>query len=401
KPTDFKNNEILMSAFSPGGHSNYADDDYRNASFAASVIDASGIGAFSATALNKKLAGKSVGVGPYIGELGEGFRGNSTVEDLETLFQLLYLYFTAPRKDLDALKSIQTRQKNIMQNILTNPYYYFGEEKNKLKYQNHPRRSMLTVEELDALDIEEIYRIYQDRFADASDFTFVFVGNFEIAKIKPLLQRYLATLPSTNREESWKDVGVHLAKGTIEKTWNRGEAQKALVEVIYHGAFDYASRQKRYDFYSLMSLVRIKLREAMREDKGGVYGVRVSGFLSAKPTQSYRITISFNCEPARVEELLQTAKAELEQLKEEGPEAKDLAKVQETQRQGRIKSLQENGFWLGQLRSRIENRLPLEHILMEPYEKLVNGLQGDALQRVAKDYFGGANQMQFILYPEQ
>jgi zinc protease len=401
KPTDFQNNEIRMTAFSPGGHSLYDDTKYRDASFAASVIDAGGIGAFSATALNKKLAGKSVSVGPYIGEMGEGLRGNTTIEDLETMLQMTYLYFTAPRKDADALASIKTRQKNIMKNILTNPYYYFGEAKNKLKYNEHPRRTMMTVEELDALDLDAIYEIYQDRFADASDFTFIFVGNFDVEAMKPLLATYLGNLPVTGRKETWKNVGADMVKGSINKTWSRGEAPKALVEMVYHGDFDYYNRQERYDFYSLMSLLRIKLREAMREDKGGVYGVRVNGFVTPTPQQTYRITISFNSEPERATELMLTAKEEIKKVIQSGAEEKDIAKVQETQKQGRIKNLKENGFWMGQIQSRLQNKLPLEDIKMERYEQLVDGLNSEAIKKAARTYFGTENVMEFVLYPEE
>lgn len=401
KPTDFQNDEILMNAFSPGGHSVYSDDQYRNAFFSDMVVSSSGVGVFSSPALQKKLAGKSVNVGPYIGERYEGLSGNCSLEDLETLFQLVHLYFTAPRKEEEVLQSIQTRQKNIFQNILTNPYYYFAEEKNKLKYNNHPRRGILSPEEIDALNLDSIYSIYVDRFKDASDFTFVFVGNFSVEQITPYLSTYLGSLPHINRNENWMDIGADLASGKVEKTWNRGAAPKALVELVYHGEFEYYNSQNRYDFYSLIQLVRTKLRESLREDKGGVYGVRVNGFTGPHPKPRYRITFSFNAEPDRVNELIETAIQELQKIARDGVSDEDIQKIQETQIQNRVKSLKENGFWMGQIQARLQNGLEIKNINLDSYKKLVDGLDGDALQRAAIQYFGTDNFMKFLLLPEQ
>lgn len=400
KPTDFKNDEILMAAYSPGGNSLYPDADYQNASNASGIVNQSGIAGFSVVELEKMLAGKTVGVGPYIGELNEGLNGSCSPQDLETLFQLTYLYFKQPRIDEKALETFKSQQESILQNMMINPYYYFSDEKNKIKYNNHPRRHIPTVEEIESLDLKKMESVYKDRFADAGDFTFFFVGNFEVEAIRPLISRYLGNLPSTGRKETWKDVHSDLVNGKIDKTITRGKAPKALVELVYHGDFPYLDSKARYDFYSLMDVLRIKLRESMREDKGGVYGVSVNGSASQFPTQKYAITIGFNAEPEKVEELIGTALAEVAKLQQEGPGAKDIAKVQETQRQSRIKDLKENRFWLGQLRARYENNLPLDGLSMEEYEKTISGLNAADLQKGAKAWFDADNFMRFVLLPE-
>lgn len=401
KPTDFQNDQIIFTAFSPGGSSLYPDEDYFNASNAISIIDQSGISEFSLSELNKKLAGKNVSVGPYIGELVEGFNGSTSPEDLETMLQLIYLYFTAPRKDAEVLQSFVVQQKSILENILVNPYYYFANEKNKIKYQNHPRRKALPdISDLEGLNVDKIMEIYQDRFADAGDFTFVFVGNFEPEDLRPLLQQYLGSLPVTKREESWKDVNADLPTGTIEKTWVRGAAPKALVEMVYHGEFDYTP-DNRYAFTSLISALRIKLREAMREDKGGVYGVTVRSVARQRPDTTYAITISFNSEPDKVEELIATAKSEIDKLMENGVEQTDIDKVTETQRQGKIKNLKENSYWLGRLSGIYQNGDSLENLTMEALEKAIEGLNSEVLQQAAKAYFDTENYMQFVLLPEE
>lgn len=401
KPTDFQNDQIRFTAFSPGGNSLYPESDYFNAANAVAILDQSGISEFSLSELNKKLAGKNVSVGPYISELNEGLNGSTSPEDVQTLFELIYLYFTAPRKDEEVLQSYITQQKSILQNILVNPYYYFANEKTRLKYNDHPRRQALPeMSDLESLNMEKIYEIYQDRFADAGDFTFIFVGNFTLDGIRPMLQKYLGSLPTEGRWEKWKNVNADLVDGKIEKTWVRGAAPKALVEMVYHGDFDYTP-ENRYAFTSMAALVRIKLREAMREDKGGVYGVTVRANYGQFPAPDYAITISFNAEPDEVEDLIATAKAEIQKIMENGADETDIKKVTETQLQGRVKNLKENGYWLGQLNARYQNNLPLEGITIEALEALIATLDSDMLQEATKRYFGTENFMQFVLLPEE
>ncbi|MCB0629934.1 MAG: insulinase family protein [Saprospiraceae bacterium] len=400
KPTDFQNDQIQFTAFSPGGSSLYPDEDYFNASNAVAILDQSGISEFSLTELNKKLAGKNVSVGPYIGELVEGFNGSTSPEDLETMFQLIYLYFTAPRQDEEVLQSFVAQQKSILENIMVNPYYYFANEKQKIKYQNHPRRKAIPdLSDLEGLDLDKISRIYKDRFADAGDFTFIFVGNFTSEGIRPLLQKYLGSLPATGREESWKNVHADLPKGKIEKTWVRGAAPKALVEMVYHGDFDYTP-ENRYAFTSLNSLLEIKLREALREDKGGVYGVSVRDIARQKPDSTYAVTISFNAEPDQVDDLIATAKEEIRKVMENGAEQTDITKVTETQRQGKIRNLKENSYWLGRLNGIYQNGDAMENLTMEALEEAIRRLNSEVLQEAARKYFGTENYMQFVLLPE-
>ena len=401
KPTNFKNDEIRMASYSPGGHSLYSDADYFSASTASTLVDFGGISTFSITELQKKLAGKSVSISPYISEIYEGYGGSCSPEDLETMLQLVYLYATKPRKDETALQSYISRQKSVYQNILTNPYYYFGEQMSKIKYKEHLRRGIPEVADLETISMDRAFEIYEERFADASDFTFVFVGNFEVEAIKPMLATYLGNLPATQRQESWKDVGADLVKGKVEKTIKRGQAPKALVDITYHGDFDYSDGQRRYDFYSMIALLRIKLRESMREDKGGVYGVRISGRVSQFPKSGFSINISFNCQPEEVEDLIATAMKDIENLKRNGAEEKDIQKVQETQRQNKIKNLQENSYWLGQLSTRYKENLDLEGIQLERYEPFVEALNSEALQAAAKQSFTGENRIQLVLLPEE
>lgn len=398
KPTDFQNDEILMTAFSPGGHSVYGLDTYYSASNAAAIIDQSGLGAFSMPELEKKLAGKIVSASPYINELFEGINGSSDTAGLETMLQLVYLYFTAPRRDSAAFLSYLSRQASIFENMMANPYYYYADIKNQVKYRGHPRRQITGLAELEKIQLSEVLRTYRDRFADAGDFTFVFTGNFDPAAIEPLLATYLGALPAAGRGESWQDVGAGLAEGHIDTTIVRGQAPKALVEMNYHGPFEYQGQQ-RYDFYSMLAALRIRLREAMREDKGGVYSVNLSGAALPYPEPHYSITLSFNSEPARTSELIAAARAAIAALQNEGIDEATLQKVRETQRQNRIKNLKENGFWLRQISTRLQYGIGLEGILLERYEPYIDRLLAEDIQEAAQRYFREDNFIQVVLMP--
>ncbi len=398
KPTDFKNDEILMTAYSPGGTSLYDDEDYQSASNAAIIVDESGLADFDITQLLKKLTGKTVNVSPYISEMYEGFNGNASPEDLETLFQLVHLYFTQPRRDEQAFQSYISKQRSIYANLLSNPGYWFRNETLKEKYGEHERRSFPREEDLDKINLDRVHEIYKDRFADASDFTFVFVGNFDEEKMTAYLETYLASLPNLGRNESWKDVQANLKKGKIEKTYSRGKAPKSQIELTYHGDFEWNS-ENRYNLNSLIQILRIKMRESMREDKGGVYGVRVSGGASQFPKPKYSINISFNSDPANVEELINTALKDIANAKENGAEEKDLNKVKETQKQQRVKSLKENRFWNNQLRSVYQNGLDPNKISLESLEKMIEGLDSEDIKNAANLYFDEQNSMKFILNP--
>ena len=400
KPTDFQNEEILMSAFSPGGHSLYPDDLYPSASSAAVIANQSGIADFTALELQKKLTGKQVSVGPYIGELFEGIGGSCTPDELEDLFQLVYLYFTNPRLDSTALASYVSRQSSIFENLTVNPYYYFADQRSKIKYNKHPRRQITTLEELSQLNLKEIEKVYRERFADANDFTFVFVGNFSVAQIQPFITQYLGNLPVLDGKEKWKDVGANLIKGTHKKTITKGEAPKAIVEMTYHSGFDYKA-DKRYAFNSMIAALRIRLRENLREEKGGVYGVKVSGIVLPYPTPRYKIDISFNCEPARVEELKAEIDKVVTELQTIGVDKNTLTKIKETQRQNRIKGLKENNYWLGQLETRLKYNIPLEGIIMENFDIYVNSLSSRMIQDASKVYLKKDNYIELILMPEE
>ena len=397
KPTDFKEDEVRFTASSPGGHSLVGDDDYFNAAYSDLLVIKSGVGAFGQTALSKKLTGKVVSVTPFVGELSEGLNGRASPADLETLFQLIHLYVTAPRADTSALISFQNQQRSFLVNRDATPSSAFQDSLIAAFYGDHPRRQVPTIEQLDNLDLQKALAIYQDRFADTDDFTFIFVGNFEIEALKTLAQTYLGTLPITPREETWRDVEPELPQGVVAKNAYKGQDPQGQVALIFHGPFTY-DRLHRHRLRSLEGVLDIKLREELREERSGIYSAAVQSSASEKPDSTYTISVFFGCDPERAEELIEAVFAEIDSLKGDEDLSEYIDKVKEQQRRQRETSLEQNGFWLNTLNfyySR-ENEDLLD---VHRYTELIDSLTGEDVRQAARHYLDD-RYIQVVLYPE-
>ncbi|TSA20713.1 insulinase family protein [bacterium] len=398
KPTDFKNDEILFSAYSNGGTSLSTDPDFVSASMASQLVSMCGVGEFDAIALSKMLSGKVVNVNPMVSGLSEGFNGSASPQDLETLFQLAYLYATTPRKDTSAYGAFMSRMRASLQNRSVMPEGAFYDTIGVTMAQYHYRGRPMTPKLLDEVNLDKALAFYKDRFADASDFTFFFVGNFQLEKIRPYVEQYLASLPALDRKESWHDVGIFPPKGVVNKEVYRGMEPKSSVMITFTGAFDW-SKQSKYDFNSLMELVNIKLREVIREEKSGTYGIRANGSPSLYPRKEFNVSVSWGCNPTRVEELVKTVMEQLDSLRIKKPDQVYVDKVKEIQRRNQEVNLKENRFWLSNFRQYYANSENPEEIL--DYNKLVDKLSTDAMQAAAKKYFDTKNVVKVVLFPEK
>lgn len=399
KPTDFKNDEVLFSSFSPGGNSLVPDSDYVSAAWADDLIGESGVGEFSKILLEKKLADKMVRVSPTIAGVNEAISGSGSPQDLETMFQLIYLYFTAPRLDEQAITAYLSRVKEDVENRRAEPLQVFYDLIQTAMTQGHYRTRPLTVEILDEIQPLKSLAIYKDRFADASDFTFFFVGNFTLEGIKPLILTYLAGLPALHRQETWKDVGIRSPTGKIEQSVTKGIEPKSQVVLSFTGDYVW-SRQANYDIDALIGALDIRLRESIREEKSGTYGVGVDYNLSHYPTQEYEITISFGCDPKRVDELVTAALQEVERLQTTPLEETYLTRVKQTNLRSYETSLKKNNYWLNVLWSAYYHQdNPVE--LIVDYPKLVEAMSAESIQKAAQQYFNLNNYAKFVLYPEQ
>lgn len=399
KPTDFKNDEILFRAYSPGGHSLVPDADYVAASTAASVVSEGGVGPFNKIELEKKLAGKVVRVAPWISNLREGLSGSASPEDVQTLFELIYAFFTAPRPDSTAFQAFQTRMKGSIQNRSARPGTAFSDTIAVTMAQYHHRARPWSLELLDEMDLATSMAVYQDRFADAGDFSFFFVGNFTLEAMEPLVCTYLGGLPATGREEAWRDVGIEAPEGVIDKAVYRGIEPKSQSRLIFTGPFEYDGWKNNLELRAMTSVLQIKLREVLREDLGGTYGVWISGSGTRYPDEEYRISITFGCDPERVEELTQVIFEQIDSLKTVGTTDLYIDKVKEMRQRQREIDLEENSFWVGSLASLDFNGVDPRRLIQ--YSALVDSLTAEAVQQAAQTYFNMDRYVRVVLYPEK
>jgi zinc protease len=398
KPTDFKNDEIRFHSFSPGGNSQVKDSDFLSAYIADGVVDDAGIAEFDYVTLQKMLSGKIVSVSPYIGSLTEGISGSTTPEDIETMFQLIHLYFTSPRKDEEAFQSYMTKLKEQIRNSKLDPNSTFMDTISYTMNSYHYRSRPLTEKLLGEIDYEKAFEMYNERFADASDFTFIFVGNFEIEKIKPMLQKYLGSLPNIKREEKGKDVGIRYPKGKIEKEVYKGLEKKSSVRLVFTGDFEWNEKNK-FEIDALLEVLNIKMREEIREDKGGTYGVYAFGRPSQYPIPTYRIDIGFSTHPDRVEELLTILTELIKKVQKNKVEGSYIQKVKEILSREYEVDLKKNGFWINQIYNTLYNREELASILK--YEDMIETINADMIRKAANKYFNWNNYSKFVLYPEK
>lgn len=344
KPTDFRNDEIRMSAFSPGGHSLVKDADYDSARFADTVVAEGGLGPFDAVTLKKSLEGKIASVTPFIRELEEGLSGHASPTDLELLLQMTSLWFTGPRRDASAFDAWRAREAESIRNRRLSPEMSFFEDLTSFSSQDHLRRRPVTAEIVEKVDLDKAMSIYKDRFADAGDFTFVFVGNIDVDRLKPLVETYLGSLPAHGRKETWRDVKVFPPPGVKTKIVQKGTEPKSFVAMMFHGTERW-SREAENDMRTLGDVLRIRLRELLREEMGGVYGVFVNGDISRRPRQEFMFQLFYGCSPENVDKLEQAIFDEAKAIQTKGIGSDYLTKVKEQRRRTHELDLKDNGFW--------------------------------------------------------
>ena len=397
KPTDFKNDQVLLSGFNPGGSSLLSDAKYMSSVFAGSILAEGGAGQFDSIELEKALAGKLANVSANVGELEENINGRASPQDIDTLMQLLYLKVTAPRADKTAFDSWKARTKAGIENRQARPETVFNDKMLVTMSSGHFRRRPFTPDILDEVDLDTAAAVWRDRFADAGNFTFAIVGAFKIDEIRPLVLQYIGGLPSAGRKEHWKDVGVRPPDGVVNFDVRKGLEAKSQVNITFTGPATW-TRENAHLMNALAAALRIRLREVLRENMGGVYGVGVSGGISRWPVERYAFTITFGCAPDRVDELRKAALDLIETVKKDGISADIVTKVREQEIRDRETALRENGFWLGGLiesaRSGDDPKLVLH------YDELVKLVTPEALRDTARATLNPQRVVTGVLYPE-
>ncbi|NIJ51878.1 M16 family metallopeptidase [Dyadobacter arcticus] len=399
KPTDYKNDEILIKATAKGGYSLFPDER-ETGIFASYLIQSGGVGPYNQTQLQKFLAGKTANAGPYLSELTEGIGGSTNPKDLEITLQLIYAYFTEPRKDADVVTGILANQKSYLENIqkTLTPEKVYSDSLNAILTSYNPKRRPLKPESVDKVSLDRAVTIYKDRFADASDFVFTIVGAFKPDDIKSLLEKYLGSLPSTDRDDTFKHPNIFPPKGKIEKTIYKGLEPKSRVTLISSGEYDY-SPENNIQIEALQEVLQIKLIEALREEESGVYGVGVSEGTDKFPTGHYRFSIGFGCAPENVDKLVKRTQEEIDKIKQNGADPKDIEKfVAETQRKTET-ALKTNNFWLDYLDDNTYLGDDLDEIFQQ--DKLLKSVTVASSKATAQKYFSDDNFIKVVLMPEK
>ncbi len=385
KPTDFKSDEVRLVGFAPGGTSLASDADYDSVKFADALAREGGLGPYDAPQLRKALAGKVASATAQIGELEASVSGSATPSDLETMLQMVHLRFGAPRRDDVAIAAWREQESERARNRRLSPERVFAEDLGLFATQNHKRRQPTTPEVIAKIDVGKALAFYKDRFADASGFTFVLVGTLDLERTKGLVEAYLGSLPAAKRKETWRDVGVQSPKGIAKKSVAAGSEPKARVSLTFHGKETW-SRDTENDMRMLGAVLRMRLREILREDMGGVYGVGAGGAIARRPRPEYTFNVGFGCAPENVEKLEKAAWDEIKAIQTGGIGADYIAKVKELRRREHETALRENGFWLGELARAYTYGDDPKGIL--DFDAYVEKISSDRVRAAAKKYLG-------------
>ncbi len=398
KPTDFKNDQILINGYSFGGTSLASDQDFTSAKFAASVENSSGVSDINEIQLDKMLTGKNVSMSPYISEITQGVNGHSSPKELETALQLLYLYYTQPRKDNDIWQSTITQIKASLVNRGLDPSSVFQDTSAAILNSYNFRRMTTSLAQLNTASLDKAYSFYKDRFADASGTTFTIVGNFDNEKIKPLLEKYLGGLPALNSNSTYKNLGIHPPAGQVSKTVYKGIGDKSTVQLVFSGDYDY-NEANNTQMDAMGEILQIKMIDRLREKESGVYAPGVSARYSKLPEGRYTITIRFGCAPINIDKLVNAAMDEINKLRQNGAELTDIQKFVSEDKRATEVQLRENGFWSSYLSSTSQNQENPDNILN--YTKRLEQVTVQSTKETANKYLSGTNLIKLILVPEK
>jgi zinc protease len=397
RPTTFKQDEIIFRAISAGGTSLASDQDFVAAQTATAVIGRSGLGALTESALERTLAGKTAFVQPQIDDVSEGLRGGSSRRDLETMFQLIYLTFTQPRADPDAFRTLTGQLASTLGNRQALPDAVFGDAVEEAVSQGHPRARPLTPALLPQMRLDRSLAFYKERFADASDFTFVFVGTIDLAAIQPLVERYLGSLPALKRPEAVRDVGIRPPAGIVERQVRKGVDPRSQVSVLFTGPFQ-NDQSHRVTLRAMAETLEGNLQRTLREDLGGTYGVSVRPDYAEQPRGEYRVTISFACDPARLDTLVTALFQEIDRFRRTGPSAAQVSDVRAALGRDLETNSRDNAYLLNQLTYKYEHGEDVAEVFA--LERFYQQITPAAIRDAAQLYLDPSRYVKVTLLPE-
>lgn len=399
KPTDFKNDQVLIGATRFGGQSLFDLKDMYNARYAASVVSDMGVDAFTPVELSKILAGKSVSIYPGLGNYTDSIDGSSGSADIESLFQLLYLRLTSPSRDAELFNAFINKSQDWAKNEKASPESVFYDTVQTTIYDSHPRLPLMAKpEDFSHIDLERVLAIYRERFGSAKDLTFIIVGSFDPDTIKPLLETYLASLPAHEINTQYRDMGIRPLTGIVKIDKRIGTEPKSIVSLTFTGPATY-SVEENTRFLMLIELMNIRMVDTLREKLSLIYSGGLSGSINRIPYGNYRISVSLPCAPENADKVIAAAFAEIEKIRSEGPSQIDVDKVKQNWTKQYQISMRTNYKWIASLKDSVLYGTNPADILTE--EKLINSITPVDIKAAAVRYFNMGNYVQAVLYPEK
>ena len=384
KPTNFKDDEILMQSYSNGGWSKTKMKDDVSAKIAADVVNMSGVGGFDNISLQKKLAGKNVRIYPYIGQLREGINGSSNVSDFNTLLKLNYLYFTAPRADEDAFTNYKEQTAAELANKSANPQAVFFDSLRQNMSQHNPRQRVMTAEMLNEAKLSRIKYIFGERFGDPSGFTFYFVGNIDIDAQKDTILTYLGGLPTVSRTETYTDLGIRMPQERVENHFQKEmKTDKATVFVGFTGNATKITIKDELMFQMVKEYLDNRYLETLREDIGGTYGASSWSSVSHIPASEYFIGVFYDADPAKLDTMLYVTYKEMDNLIANGPSELVIKNTVENKLKEHAEKVKENKWWISTIKSDDINN---QDFINFDYEGFWKGLTPKKVQKFAKKH---------------
>ncbi|MFZ6746772.1 M16 family metallopeptidase [Undibacterium sp. JH2W] len=399
KKTDFKNDQVLMSARRAGGLSMFADADYFNSYYSNPVVWGMGMANFSQKDLQETLAGKSANVRTSMDNYSESIGGASSSSDIETMLQLLYLRLTAPRKDEVMFQTLISAQKEMARNNWARPEAVFSEAITTTIYKDNPRvPHQARVEDFDKISLDRSMEIYQSRYGSAKDMHFIFVGSFDLDKIKPLIATYLGSLPNTDIKTTYQDLHIDPVQGVVKKEVRAGNEEKSTVVLSFNGPSTY-TREENGRFHAMVDILNLKIIDVLREKQGLIYSGGMSGSFERIPKDRYSIDAELPCSPENVDKVIAALFAEIKKLQQSGPQVEDLNKVKQSWLKEHQQELLSNENWLNHLQNAIYYKTEAESILT--VEKRIKAITPAQIKEAAQRYFNFQNYAQIVMYPEQ
>ena len=394
---DYEKDNIGFRAISKGGSSLYENEYVPSTDMLSAMMPFYGVGDYDQPMLQKMLTGKTVDLNIQLGELSEGFRGSASPKDFETLMQLIHLRFAQPRFDEEAHKAIAGRYLAFVENMNKNPQKIMSDSLTMILTDYNPRTRVMDAEYIQDVEFEKIQKVYSERFADASDFTFFFVGNITKEELKPHVEKYIATLPSKGTREQWIDRGVNEPEGKVEKTIELElEVPKSTVYVVLNNEMEYTPENLMM-FRVLGGILDLRFIESIREEEGGTYGVRSSTSLSHFPDEKGTVYIMFDTDPDKAEYLKELVYKELETIAKDGPLAKDLDKTVKNIQKERVENKEYNRYWMNTLVTLYRDGVNMN----DPanYDDIVANLTTKDIKKMMKQFMKEANVVDLVFNP--